>query len=70
MITLKYEPGGDFIRQLLEFGPTEVRVLCHKCGSELMFAPDHETAAKLKMHPGIVCPKDWRHVSITFKIKD
>lgn len=69
MTTLKYEDGGDFIARLMQLNPNEVRVLCPRCGNKLLFAPDHATAARLKMHPGLLCPKDWKHVSVTFSLK-
>ena len=69
MTTLVYETGGELLEALLKLPPSEVRVLCPKCRSELLFAPDSATAAKLKMHAGILCPMNWRHVSVTFSLK-
>ena len=69
MITLDYEVGGAFMVKLLQYKASEVRVLCPKCGSVLLYAPDHESAARLKVHPGLHCPKDWKHVSVTFSLK-
>jgi hypothetical protein len=69
MTTLKYERGGEFLEKVMKLDPSEVKLLCSTCGAELLFAPDHETAAKLKMHPGIECPRNWKHVSVTFSLK-
>jgi hypothetical protein len=68
MITLKYEPGGEFLAKVTKLNPAEVTILCPVCGAKALFAPDHDTAAKLKMHPGIECPKNWKHLSVTFSL--
>ena len=69
MITLKYERTSEFREKLDQLNPSEVKLLCPVCGSELLYAPDPETAAKLKIHPGIQCPKNWKHVSVTYHLK-
>jgi hypothetical protein len=69
MITLTYEKGPDFIMKYIGLNPNEVRILCPVCGAELLFAPDHEWAARLKMHPGLRCPKDPKHLSVTFSLR-
>ncbi len=69
MTTVTYEPGGAFLAKILKLGPSEVRILCPRCGTELLFAPDYDTASKLKMHPGILCPKDHKHLIVTFSLK-
>lgn len=37
---------------------------CPRCGAELIAALDLETAAKLKVHLGIYCPRDREHVQV------
>lgn len=39
-------------------------VYCPQCGSELIAAIDNETAAKLRVHPGIYCLQDSDHVRV------
>jgi hypothetical protein len=69
MTTLTYKLGLEFLLELLKLKASEVRVLCPKCGSELLYAPDYETAAKLNINTGLWCPKDHRHVSVAFNLK-
>jgi hypothetical protein len=70
MKTLTYERGGEFLEKIVKLGPDGVKLLCPVCGSVLQFAPNYDSAAKLRMHPGILCPKDWKHVSVTFYLRE
>ena len=70
MKTLVYERGGAFLEKIVKLGPDGVKLLCPVCGAELQFAPDHQSASKLGMHPGILCPKDWKHVGVTFYLRE
>ncbi len=66
MTTLTYERGNEFFLRVIKLDPAKVNILCPVCGSVLLFAPDHASAARLKMHPGIKCPVDRKHVCETF----
>jgi hypothetical protein len=69
METLIYERGGAFLDKILKMRPEEVKLLCPICNSELVFAPDAETANRLKTHPGAFCPKDPRHLRVNFHLR-
>jgi hypothetical protein len=65
MITVTYERGGAFLTRVAKLKPAEVTILCPVCGSALLVALSPEAAARLKIHPGFLCPKDDRHVAVT-----
>ena len=69
MTTLTYEKGNEFFLKIIGLDPAELRLLCPVCGAVLLFGPDHQWAARLKIHPGIVCPTDHKHVCVTFSIR-
>ena len=45
------------------------RVLCPECGAELVAALDDEKMGRLKVHRGVYCSKDRKHVSILVDTK-
>jgi hypothetical protein len=68
MTTLVYESGTAFLKKIFELGPDHVRILCPVCRSDVQFAPDFQTASKLKMHPGLRCSKDQKHLIAMFEL--
>ena len=70
MKTLIYRHDKEFAVELIKYGAGDVKLLCPRCRSELLYAPDSATAAKLKVHPGIYCPKNWQHVCVTYSLRN
>jgi len=66
---LEYDSSTEFLMKILEYDPKDVQLMCPYCGSELIFAPTWETAQALKVHPGVYCPSDKRHVSTMFELQ-
>lgn len=58
--------GDD--RRALAVKAAGFRVLCPRCGAELVVAIDIETARKFGVHPGIHCPVNLKHVSVFFNL--
>lgn len=50
--------------ELIDAAQRGEQVVCPKCGAKLLVALDDETAAKHKVHRGIYCPHDIKHVSV------
>lgn len=69
METLIYESGGEFLERIHKTPPQNLRLLCPVYHSELVFAPDQESANRLKVYPGAYCPKDARHLRVRFHVK-
>jgi hypothetical protein len=67
MKTVKYDPEMELgkIFELVEQG---VKITCNHCGSRLVTALDAESARKQKVHPGIYCPVDQKHVLLLFNL--
>lgn len=66
--TLKYEPGGAFLARIMELQPDDVSILCPQCESELIFAPNFESANEFKVHPGLHCPNEGCDFMVMFNL--
>jgi hypothetical protein len=61
METFVYDGSIQALEKLPELLRQGVKILCPKCGSELIVALDAEAAGRHKVHPGIYCSKNARH---------
>lgn len=64
-----YDGTTDGLRKAFELSKQGVRILCPKCGAELVVAPDLESANKHRIHPGIYCPRSPTHVHELLEIR-
>jgi hypothetical protein len=60
----RYDGSPEKRRELQRMIDQGARIFCDTCGSELIVALDKETANKHRVHAGIYCPKDRKHVMI------
>ncbi len=65
---IKYQPGGRFLLDLEALPPDSFVVLCPRCRSELLYAPDVEAANRLRIHPGFCCPRKGCNFFVTFHL--
>lgn len=65
---LVYNSSIEFLMGVMDRDPSSVQLLCPHCEAELIFAPTWEAANAKKVHPGIYCPTDKRHVSSMFEL--
>ena len=56
-----YDGSTEMLRNIPELVSEGVKLLCPKCGAELLIAMDSESAAHLRMPPGIFCSRNARH---------
>ena len=66
--TLTYNSSIEFLMDVMQRDPKDVRLVCPHCGGELIFAPTWESAKENGVHPGIYCPTDKEHVSSMFEL--
>jgi hypothetical protein len=56
-----YDGSKQALQKLPELVRQGVKIVCPKCGSELIVALDAEGAARHKVHPGVYCSKNPKH---------
>ena len=56
------------VRQLLEHVTRGEEVRCPRCSAVLLVALDDEAIARLKVHRGVYCPKDIKHVAVYVEV--
>jgi hypothetical protein len=69
MSSFVYDGTSEGLRRAFELSQQDVPVLCPKCGAELIVALDHESANRHKVHTGIYCSKDRKHVCELIEIR-
>lgn len=69
MTTCVYDDTPQAWQQLPAWVAARVTVVCPKCGAELIIALTAEEAERPKVHPGIYCPADLKHLTITIELK-
>jgi len=57
------------VKDLFKHYMLGTRFFCAKCNAEIVSAFARAEASKLKIAPGIYCPKNSNHVNIHFNIK-
>jgi hypothetical protein len=57
-----YDGSTESLRRVFQLHPQGVRILCPECRNELTVALTVEEANKFKVHPGIYCSVDSKHV--------
>lgn len=60
---------GDVRRALAE-NAAGARVLCPRCGAEIVIAPDIKSGRRYQVHPGIYCSADSKHVFAMFHVAE
>jgi hypothetical protein len=62
MKTIKYDLNMDLseMQELIDQG---VKIICHRCGAQLITALDAKSARQQGVHPGIYCPVSQTHVA-------
>lgn len=68
MATRVFDGSRDAIRNVSNWVAEGATVVCPKCGAELILALTAEAASKHKVHPGIYCPTNLKHVTTTFEL--
>lgn len=64
-----YDGSADSLRKVCDLHPRGVVIRCPKCKAELVVALTVEEANQRKVHPGIYCPNDKRHVFTILELK-
>lgn len=62
----KYDDATNNTDEVVKLHSKGVKVVCYKCGTELLVLPDRESAAKHQKRPGIYCPVSEEHVCVWF----
>jgi hypothetical protein len=59
METFEYDGSADGLRKIRELQKSKTRIVCTRCGAELIIAIialDRESANRHQVHPGVYCP--------------
>jgi hypothetical protein len=56
MDTFSYDGSSAALRRVFELQYSDTKIVCHRCGEELIVALDFESANRNKVHTGIYCP--------------
>ena len=67
MDTFSYDGSSDALRKVYDLRDTDVKIVCHECGAELIVALDHESANRHQVHTGIYCPN--KHICELIEIR-
>ncbi len=57
-----YDGSVESLRKVFELRNQGVAILCPACGAALIVALDYEAANRHRVHTGIYCPGNRRHV--------
>ena len=69
--TITFKRGKTSSKQVMQWHNEGYSVLCPLCKSELVFITSLEEAKiKAPGHPGIFCPKNSNHYSVSFYLKE
>jgi hypothetical protein len=60
--TYVYDGSPESLAKVSELYPTGTKILCPVCHAELIVALDIAAANKYKVHPGIYCPVNTKHM--------
>jgi hypothetical protein len=64
-----YDGTPEALRRVFELSRQGVAVLCPRCRAKLIVALDRESANLHKVHTGIYCPIDPKHVAELIEIR-
>ena len=65
-----YDSKQHNIVSIIELHNRGVELLCRWCHSPLIVALTREDANKHKVHPGVFCPLDRKHLTILAELTD
>ena len=65
METFSYDGKSENLQKALDTHSQGGKVICYKCGSELLIFTERGEAAKHNLNPGIDCPKTKMHICAT-----
>lgn len=63
-----YDRTPESLRKVFELHGTDTHVLCPVCNADLILAVDGEDVRRYKVHPGIYCPVNPRHVYVMVEL--
>lgn len=66
METLIFDENSNDLQQALDVHAGGGKLLCAKCGAELIVVSNRAEAKKTGNSPGIVCPVDKKHIERRF----
>jgi hypothetical protein len=66
METFTFDGSTDNLQKALDVNARGGRVLCPKCGAELIIAANKAAAKIMGISPGILCPMDKKHMQRVF----
>ncbi len=64
-----YDESEESFRKVCELHPKGVIIRCPKCKAQLTVALTAKEANEKKVHPGIYCPNNRRHVFTILELK-
>ncbi|MGL5807484.1 MAG: hypothetical protein ACRC2R_02340 [Xenococcaceae cyanobacterium] len=70
METFTFDGHEDNLQQALDIHATGGKVLCPKCGAELIIVSNRAEAKKTGISPGIVCSANKKHMERAFILKE
>jgi len=68
MADFVYDGTPEGTRNACDRSKNGERILCPRCGAELIVAPDVDSANKYNVLPGIYCPNSAEHVCRRFEL--
>ncbi|MEA5472334.1 hypothetical protein [Spirulina sp. 06S082] len=68
MNTFVYDGSSKDLQKAIDLSTKGEKVLCHKCGAELLIIASVEEEAKYGKSSGIYCPTDPSHIQIHFTL--
>ncbi|EDY15755.1 hypothetical protein CfE428DRAFT_2903 [Chthoniobacter flavus Ellin428] len=68
--TVIYDSKQHSIVSIIELHKRGEELLCRWCHSPLIIALTHEEANKHKVHPGVFCSRNRKHLTILAELSD
>jgi hypothetical protein len=65
-----FDESTSDLQEALDVHARGGKVLCSKCGAELIIAANRAEANKHRISPGIVCPANNRHIERAFSLEE
>jgi hypothetical protein len=65
-----FDGTTDNLQEALDVNARGGRVLCPKCGADLIIVADKAAAKVMRTSPGILCPVDKKHMERVFILEE